>query len=235
MNTTAHALARQSSMDLDANEALGNGSPAGTYASDSARFLRAWLATPLRAGAQVPSGRDLSRAMAAAVDPAIPGFVVELGPGTGAVTSALLERGIKPERLILVEADPHFCDLVRERYPAASVVAGDAYAAPRLLKQLDLGPVAAIVSGLPLLTQKAMRRQRLLLECLRLGVPGIPFVQFTYFYRSPIPIGCGMIAADVSPMIWRNLWPARVWTYRLLEPARSLRRCGTDRRTPRAM
>jgi phosphatidylethanolamine/phosphatidyl-N-methylethanolamine N-methyltransferase len=217
-NVTANVLARQSSMDRDAIETLDRGSPSPampTYASDSARFLRVWLAAPLRVGAQLPSGEELSRTMAAAVDPTIPGFIVELGPGTGAVTKALLERGIRPERLILVEADPYFWDLVRARYPAVHLVTGDAYLAPRMLRQLDAGPIAAVVSGRPLLTQKPMRRQRLLLECLRLGVPGIPFVQSTYFYRSPIPIGSGMIAAEVSPMIWRNLWPARVWTYRL--------------------
>jgi phosphatidylethanolamine/phosphatidyl-N-methylethanolamine N-methyltransferase len=217
MSTAANALGQQSSMD--AIEAYGRGSPSpdtATYASDSARFLRVWLAAPLRVGAQMPSGRDLSRAMAAAVDPTIPGFVVELGPGTGAVTKALLERGIRPERLILVEADPRFCDVIQARYPAACVVAGDAYAAPHMLRQLDACPIAAVVSGLPLLTQKPLRRQRLLLECLRLGAPGIPFVQFTYLYRSPIPISSGMITAEVSAMIWRNLWPARVWTYRLL-------------------
>jgi len=188
--------------------------PSASYASDAALFFRAWMAAPLRAGAQLPSGRGLCKAMAAAVDPYSPGVVVELGPGTGAITAALVERGIAPERLILIEADPQFCALLKERYPTARVLSGDAYAAPRMLKELGVGPIAAVVSGLPLLTQKPVKRQRLLLGLLRLGVPGSAFVQFTYFYRSPIPIGTHIIESDASPIVWWNLWPARVFTYR---------------------
>ena len=185
-----------------------------SYSSDAALFFRAWMAAPLRAGAQLPSGRELARAMAAAVDPNAPGVVVELGPGTGAITAALIERGIAPERLILIEADPQFCALLKARYPTARVLSGDAYAAPRMLREMGIGPIAAVVSGLPLLTQKPVKRQRLLLGLLRLGVPGSAFVQFTYFYRSPIPIGTRNIASNASPIVWWNLWPARVFTYR---------------------
>jgi phosphatidylethanolamine/phosphatidyl-N-methylethanolamine N-methyltransferase len=188
---------------------------AAAGASDTRRFLRAWLEAPLRTGAQLPSSPDLARAMAAAVDPAVPGAVVELGAGTGAVTRALVERGVDPARLVLVEANPAFCDLLRTRYGTARVLPCDAYAAPRVLRRLGVGPLAAVVSGLPLLTQRPLRRQRLLLGCLQQAEPGAPFVQFTYFYRSPIPTRADMVASDVSPMIWRNLWPARVWRYRL--------------------
>lgn len=193
--------------------------PHPSYAGDAAHFFRAWMAAPLRTGAQLPSGRGLAKAMAAAVDPGVPGVVVELGPGTGAITAALVARGIAPDRLILIEADPQFCALLKERYPAARVLEGDAYAAPRLLREMGVGPIAAVVSGLPLLTQKPVRRQRLLLGLLRLGVPESAFVQFTYFYRSPIPIGTRFIASDASPIVWWNLWPARVYTYRRLEAA----------------
>ena len=190
-----------------------------SYSRDALHFFRAWMAAPLRTGAQLPSGRELAKAMAAAVDPDAPGAVVELGSGTGAITSALVERGIAPERLILIEADTLFCALLKERYPAARVLSGDAYDAPRMLRELGVGPIAAVVSGLPLLTQKPVKRQRLLLGLLRLGVPGSAFVQFTYFYRSPIPIGTRIIESDASPIVWWNLWPARVFTYRRLAVA----------------
>jgi phosphatidylethanolamine/phosphatidyl-N-methylethanolamine N-methyltransferase len=194
--------------------------PRVSYASDAVHFFRAWMAAPLRTGAQLPSGRELAKAMAAAVNPDAPGVIVELGSGTGAITQALVERGIAEERLILIEADPQFCALLKRRYPGARVLAGDAYAAPKMLRELDVGPIAAVVSGLPLLTQKPMKRQRLLLGLLRLGMPGSAFVQFTYFYRSPIPIGTHNIESDASPIVWWNLWPARVFTYR--RPATAL-------------
>jgi phosphatidylethanolamine/phosphatidyl-N-methylethanolamine N-methyltransferase len=65
---------------------------------DEARFLRSWFERPLVTGAVTPSGRLLARTMASYVDPGLPGPVIELGPGTGPVTDALVRRGIAPER-----------------------------------------------------------------------------------------------------------------------------------------
>lgn len=190
--------------------------------SDLALFLRSWLESPLRAGAIAPSGQDLARAMAARVDPSAPGPVVELGPGTGAVTAALVERGIAPSRLVLVEADPVFCELLRDRWPRARVVQMDAYAAPILLRRMEVRP-SAVVAGLPLLVRPPGERLRLVLGCLREAAPGAPFVQFTYFVRSPVPAPRPGLRAEGSPMVWRNLWPARVWSYRLANRLRGLR------------
>ncbi|WP_204307634.1 rRNA adenine N-6-methyltransferase family protein, partial [Klebsiella pneumoniae] len=66
--------------------------------------------------------------MAQFVDPQADGPIIELGPGTGAITNALIERGVDPARLVLVEYSPSFCALLRDRYPTATVVQGDAYA-----------------------------------------------------------------------------------------------------------
>src|SRR5215469_17890762 len=100
---------------------------------DEVRFIRTWIEKPLSIGAVTPSSRVLARAMAAYVDPRVDGPIIELGPGTGPVTEALVAQGIDPARLILLEFDPHFCRLLRERYPAATVVQGDAYSLKRAL------------------------------------------------------------------------------------------------------
>lgn len=89
----------------------------GERLHDEARFLRSWLDNPANAGAIAPSSPALARAMAGAVDPHRPGPVVELGPGTGPVTEALIERGIDEARLVLIEFDPDFVSLLRERFP----------------------------------------------------------------------------------------------------------------------
>src|SRR5690349_7826555 len=94
---------------------------------DEVRFIRSWLEKPLAIGAVTPSSRPLARAMASDVDPRSPGPIVELGPGTGPVTEALLDRGIEQERLVLVEFNPTFCQLLRARFPRATVIQGDAY------------------------------------------------------------------------------------------------------------
>src|SRR4029077_11425752 len=105
----------------------------GIRLDDEVRFIRTWIEKPLSVGAVPPRGRALARTMATYVDPSRPGPVIELGPGTGPVTEALLAQGIDSSRLMLVEFDPTFCRLLRARYPAATVVQGDAYALRRLL------------------------------------------------------------------------------------------------------
>ena len=181
---------------------------------DEVRFIASWLQNPLRVGAVSPSGRPLARALAAAVDPSISGPVVELGPGTGPVTEALIERGIAPERLVLVEHDPDFCAMLRRRFPAATVVQGDAYALGDTLAGIVRAPVAAIVSSLPLMTRPLSVRARLLLAAMRLLRRGAPFVQFTYAATAPIPSRHRRYRISSTPRIWMNLPPARVWVYR---------------------
>src|SRR5437660_8991643 len=101
---------------------------------DEAHFFRSLIATPRATGAIAPSGRALARAMASAVDEAAEGLLVELGPGTGPVTRALLERGVSRDRLVLVEFDFRFCRILTERFGAAGIIQGDAYDLPRTLR-----------------------------------------------------------------------------------------------------
>jgi phosphatidylethanolamine/phosphatidyl-N-methylethanolamine N-methyltransferase len=181
---------------------------------DEMRFIRSWMEKPLATGAVMPSGKPLARAMAKCVDPDIAGPVIELGPGTGAVTAALVEQGIEPSRLVLVEFNPTFCRLLRTRYPEATVVQGDAYGIKRVIASLLRQPAAAVVSGLPLFTKPLKIRLRLLTDAFTLLTPGAPFVQFTYAVVPPIPRTFSGARAQGSERIWLNVPPARVWVYR---------------------
>lgn len=181
---------------------------------DEVQFIRSWIEKPLSTGAVMPSSKMLARAMARCVDPQAQGPIIELGPGTGPVTAALVRHGIDPARLILVEFNPDFCRLLRTRYPAATVVQGDAYRLRRLLENYVDEPAAAVVSGLPLVTKPLRTRLRLISDAMTLLAPGAPFVQFTYAMLPPIPKKLPGMRAQASEMIWMNLPPARVWVYR---------------------
>lgn len=181
---------------------------------DDVRFLRSWIEKPISTGAVMPSGKLLARTMANFVDPEGEGPVIELGPGTGPVTEALVEHGIDPARLVLVEFNPMFCRLLRARYPGATVVQGDAYRLKNLLGTVIQEPAAAVVSGLPLVTKPLRTRLRLLKEAFALLRPNAPFVQFTYAVVPPIPRALAGVHAEASERIWLNLPPARVWVYR---------------------
>ena len=181
---------------------------------DEVPFIRSWLEKPLSTGAVTPSSKLLARTMAAYVDPEIAGQVIELGPGTGPVTEALVTQGIDPARLVLVEFNPTFCRLLRARYPTATVVQGDAYGLQRLLRALLPQPAAAVVSGLPLFTKPLKMRLRLVNEAFGLMSPQAPFIQFTYAMVPPIPKALNGVTVEASERIWMNLPPARVWVYR---------------------
>lgn len=188
--------------------------------ADEARFIRSWIENPLLAGAVSPSSRFLARAMAHAIDPRTEGPIVELGPGTGPVTQALIDKGVAPARLVLVEYDENFCRLLAGRFPGARIVQGDAYNLPVTLRDRLDAPASAIVSSLPLLNKPEMLRLRLLADALELMEADGVFVQFTYGMVSPMPLSRRRGArhrwfqAQASAPILRNLPPARVWAYR---------------------
>jgi phosphatidylethanolamine/phosphatidyl-N-methylethanolamine N-methyltransferase len=181
---------------------------------DEVRFLRSWIEKPLHMGAVMPSGRPLARTMAQYVDVDDRGPVVELGPGTGAITSALIDRGIEQKRLVLVEYNPGFCALLRDRYPQARIVQGDAYRLRDTLWNVLSMPASAVVSGLPLVTKPMLTRVRLIRDSFAALAPHAPFIQFTYSVVPPIPKSLPGVSTEASERIWMNLPPARVWVYR---------------------
>jgi len=180
------------------------------HPEDYGDFLRGLINDPKGVSAPTPSSPALARAIAAEVDPSRDGLVIELGPGTGVVTQALLDQGVPAERLIAIEQERTFVGLMRERFPAVTVCDGDA-----LLFESCFVPgmkVAAIVSGLPLLNFPLSSRQSLLRRALRCQGPGGRFIQLSYSWRPPVARQPG---TDLeSKTVWRNFPPAHVWTYR---------------------
>jgi len=136
---------------------------------DEARFIKSWIDDPRRTGSVTPSSPALARRMASFVDPEQPGPVIEIGPGTGPVTEALIERGIDESRLILVEYSPEFCELLSKRFPRATIVQGDAYALSATLAGHLQEKAIALVSSLPLFNRPPATRSALAREAFPLG------------------------------------------------------------------
>jgi phosphatidylethanolamine/phosphatidyl-N-methylethanolamine N-methyltransferase len=181
--------------------------------SDALRFFRTWLHQPKVTGAVAPSSKALAGAMAAevAADSDLP--VLELGPGTGVVTAALIERGIAPERIVTIEFNPEFCALIRQRYRGVNVIQGDAYDLDAALPAQLRGPFAAVVSSLPLLNRDYDDRVRLIASALgRAGDGG--YVQFSYGFGPPVKAVPGRFSVEQTAFVLANVPPARVWVYR---------------------
>ena len=166
---------------------------------------------PKTIGAIAPSSRALARAMAAQI-PLAGGPVLELGPGTGAVTDAILESGIAPSHLTAIEFDRHFAARLKQRFPGVTVITGDAFDMSHALGGAN--GFAAIVSSLPLLNFPAAKRRSLLSEAFARLAPGAPFIQFSYGLNPPIPPPEGGSVVRTAYILF-NLPPARVWVYRM--------------------
>src|ERR1051326_5906773 len=122
-----------------------------TTAAEHLNFIRGLIMRPKKVGAIAPSSPALARAVAAQVDPARKGPVLELGPGTGSMTRELIARGIAPERMVAIEWDANFAKTIAAEFPGVKVIRGDAFDLVGTLPKRGLEQFAAIVSGIPLL------------------------------------------------------------------------------------
>ncbi|MEX4009863.1 class I SAM-dependent methyltransferase [Neoaquamicrobium sediminum] len=153
--------------------------------ADKLTFLRAWLANPLRVGSAIPSSEKLASMITSEINPRI-GPVIELGPGTGVFTEALMARGVRQEDLLLVELGDEFADVLALRYPDATILRTDA-------ARLSMSSLSrrryhgAAISGLPLLAMPPSKVLRILSGAFRLLEPKASFYQFTYGWRCPVP------------------------------------------------
>ena len=188
---------------------------AAATAVEHLNFLRGLILRPKNVGAITPSSPALAKAIAAQVDPKRPGPVLELGPGTGVVTEALIERGVAEERLIAIEYDQDFVSMVGKRFPRARVIKGDAFGFAALLDGAVEQPYAAVVSGLPLLNFPVETRRNLIELALERLQPGAPYIQFSYGTNPSIP-PTERYTVKRAATVWMNLPPARVWVYRAI-------------------
>ncbi|TCD16746.1 methyltransferase domain-containing protein [Oricola cellulosilytica] len=168
---------------------------------------------PRTVGAVAPTSSETAALMASFVNVGSGLPVLELGPGTGAITRALLATGLPQDRLYTVEYSRRFCRQLREAYPRLHVVQGDAFALHQTLTASRPRAFDAVISGLPLLNFPKSKRQALLNEALDLLAPGRPFVQFSYGVAAPVTPSSQDVRMTRTPWVLRNVPPARVWIY----------------------
>lgn len=177
------------------------------------RFLGTFLVKPLRVASPFPSGRRLAKTIAAQIE-RTDEAILELGPGTGSVTAAILAQGAHPSRLVAIESDPNFAQFLRERFSEAHILEGDAFALEHVLRKAGYNePFGAIVCGVPVLTQPMRARETLLSTAIRWLRPGSPFIQFSYGARPPIPPN-DQIGVQQAETVWQNIVPIHIWVYR---------------------
>ena len=149
-----------SSNDLRSRSAEGHGS-----VRDHMTFLGSWLRRPMRVASIAPSGRQLARLITDSIDPD-GGTVLELGPGTGAFTSALVAKGVPAGDIHAVEMDERMARLLSDRFPGVNVTVANATQLCRDTLPLP-GDFASAISGLPVLSMSTQDQARVLAGVFR--------------------------------------------------------------------
>lgn len=177
----------------------------------SGLFFREWVKSPLSIGAIAPSGSDLASEITRNIRPE-DGPVIELGPGTGVFTAALLQRGVAAEHIFAVESNPGLAKTLAARLPDLRVTCDDAEAVAHLMP-FDT-PAAAVLCGLPLLSMPPDKVARILRASFAVLKPEGKFRLFTYGLRCPVKKAIleqfGLDAQRVA-FVPKNLPPASVF------------------------
>jgi phosphatidylethanolamine/phosphatidyl-N-methylethanolamine N-methyltransferase len=178
-------------------------------------FLQELVNCPRQVGAILPSSKKLAVAMARWLPPQGDSYVLELGPGTGVVTQALLERGLREDRLIAIEMSPKMADHLRERFPRATIITGDAFELDALLAKHapKARNISVVFSSLPLLNFEAHIADSLAKKIRALLPAQGKLVQYSYHLGNQQPKAAAHFRYLASDLIWLNLPPARVSVY----------------------
>ena len=181
-----------------------------------AHFIKAWIRSPMKMGAVVPSSRFLARAMVQQIDSAQEGAVIELGAGTGVVTHELLKYGLPVKDIIIIEREPRLHALLKAQYPSVNILCADAAHLDEVLKKHGITKVNAIVSSLPLLSMPKALRGAIVSQMADAIKEDGRIIQFTYGPKSPIGRylleKCNLYGRRVKS-VFVNMPPAHVWVY----------------------
>lgn len=181
---------------------------------DELKFFKGWIDKPKAVGSIIPTSSVTARRMASVIDTKSGLPVLEVGPGTGCITKAILHRGVKPRDLYTVEYSHDFVQHLRRNFPGVNVIEGDGFDLDATLGDKRDMQFDCVVSGVPLLNFPVARRVAYL-ECLLRRIPrGRPVVQLTYGPKSPIPPGLGDYSVEHFDFILRNIPPTQLWLYR---------------------
>jgi phosphatidylethanolamine/phosphatidyl-N-methylethanolamine N-methyltransferase len=176
-------------------------------------LFRHWLRRPLGIGAVLPSGHTVARAMAREL-PARGGLVLELGGGTGALTSGLLDAGCDPKSLLVVEREAALAASLRRRFPAVRVIEADAREIGRVLDGQQIGSLAAVVSSLPIKWLDLEGQRAIVNACFaRMSAEGV-FLQRTNALVSPLPTRLLGLEGAQAARLWSHVPPVQIWRYR---------------------
>lgn len=178
------------------------------------RFIKGWIDGPKAVGAILPTSSITARRMASVIDPHSNLPVLELGPGTGVITKAILAHGVRPADLYSVEYSQDFVDHLKRAFADVNILHGDVFELDAALGENKDLKFDSIISAVPMLNFPMDRRIWLVENLLTRMPRGRPLMQITYGPMPPVPAGKGNYTVKHYDFVVRNVPPAQLWVYR---------------------
>jgi len=186
----------------------------GKKFDEEIRFFKGMMQGPKTVGSIMPTSSITARRMASVIDTNSGLPVLELGPGTGAITKAILARGVRPESLVAIEYSTEFYQHLVRLYEGVHFINGDAFDLDRTLGVLRGQTFDSVISAVPLLNFPMQDRVALLESLLDRLPAGRPVMQISYGPVSPIIARPERYHIQHYDFVVRNIPPAQLWTYR---------------------
>lgn len=183
------------------------------------RFLRQFMTKPNDVGAIAPSSKALADAVTAAARVPEAEVIVEFGPGTGAITEAIMARKKPDAQVLAIEKQKEFVDVLRLRFPNIHVVHDSATETKKHLEKLGFEHCDCIVSGLPWTIFPEELQDELLNAVVDALRPGGFFATYMYLLGAGLPgakrfrkkLAERLCHTGVSSLVWLNIPPAYVF------------------------
>jgi phospholipid N-methyltransferase len=185
-------------------------------------FLAAALRNPGKVGAVAPTSEGMAELLTRIVPRSGTPVVVELGPGTGAVTGVIDNRLPPGARHVAVEVDPAMAAFLQRTHPGLEVIEGDAVKLGALLAEHGVEHADAVVSGLPWSLFDDETQVSILAQIA--DVVGSEGAFTTFAYRHGLVLSAArrfrrtlhetFEEVLVTATVWRNLPPAFVYVCR---------------------
>jgi len=193
----------------------------GTSLREHVLLFSRFLRSPRTVGAVTPSSRAVGEAMVTDLDFARPSRIVELGPGTGALTAPVVERLRPHTEFLAIDIDPEFCKSIQKRWPSIPCVCASAARLDAIVAERDMMPVDHIISGLPFVSLPIAVTRDILDAIAAVLRPGGTFTTFQYLHAYKLPSGVAfrrqmndkMGAPPRLHLVLRNFPPALVLTW----------------------
>lgn len=194
-------------MELRLKERLGR------KFDEEIRFFKGWIDGPKQVGAIIPTSSITARRMASVIDTTSGLPVLELGPGTGVITKAILKGGTAPQDLVAIEYSTDFYQHLVKTFSDVNFINGDAFDLEQTLGAFKDRTFDSVISAIPLLSFPMERRIALLEDLLNRMPAGRPVMQITYGPVSPIIANPDRYKIKHYDFVVRNIPPAQLWTY----------------------